>query len=70
VRLLVHDYVSVDPEQLVRVIRDGFDDLKTFGALTVEYDGLGKAAVELGEEFIPGRGQVRRRTGGHPGSSR
>jgi uncharacterized protein YutE (UPF0331/DUF86 family) len=35
--LLVHDYVSVDPEQLVRVIRDGLDDLKTFGTLAARW---------------------------------
>jgi uncharacterized protein YutE (UPF0331/DUF86 family) len=31
--VLVHDYVSIDPERLVRVVRDDFPDLKAFGEL-------------------------------------
>ena len=31
--VLVHDYVSIDPERLVRIVRDDLADLKTFGEL-------------------------------------
>jgi uncharacterized protein YutE (UPF0331/DUF86 family) len=35
--VLVHDYVSVDPERLVAIVRSGLGDLKAFGALAARW---------------------------------